>query len=505
MSTLLSIQGLTKRFGRTTALDNVDIEIRPHEVVGLIGQNGAGKSTLLKILSGVQQPDAGRLVLRGSPIKVRTPAHASEQGIGMVFQEQSLIPNLTVAENIFLGQPNSATAAGLYRWRRLNALAQEQLAKTGSDLSPSAVVEDLSFAERQMVELTKVLALEERTDGDLLILFDEPTSVLSAEEIDTLFAQIRRLKRRASVVFVSHRMDEVLAISDRVYVMRDGRCVAERDAASCDEAELYSLMVGEDKAEDYYLDGDRVPYDHTSVTLEVKGLTAVGWFTDVSFSVRSGQILGLAGVIGSGREAVCRALFGALATSTGRVRVGGEEIELASPRDSVRRGIGYLPADRRHEGMMGERSIAENLVLASTPGLTRAGLLRRARESRLVQDWMRRLEVKAPNAQVKIAQLSGGNQQKVVLAKWLALPQLRVLVLDHPTRGLDLKAKADVYRYIRAAAAQGVAIVLLSDTLDELLGLADEIVVMRDGRITGRFSDVPSSPPSSEDLVKLMV
>ncbi|TDD05838.1 sugar ABC transporter ATP-binding protein [Nonomuraea deserti] len=505
MSPLLSIEGLTKRYGRTVALDEVDLEIRPNEVVGLIGQNGAGKSTLLKLLAGVQQPDSGRLVMRGSPIKVRNPAHAAEQGIGMVFQEQSLVPNLTVAENIFLGRPNPGTAGGVYKWRRLNALAREQLEKTGSEISPSALVQRLSFADRQMVELTKVLALEERTDGDLLILFDEPTSVLSAAEIETLFAQIRRLKRRASIVFVSHRMDEVLAISDRIYVMRDGRRVAERDAAACDENELYSLMVGENRAEDYFLDADRKPYDRSATALEVEGLTAEGSFSDVTFSVCPGQIVGVAGVIGSGREALCRALFGALPTAAGRVRLRGEEVTMASPRDGVRLGVGYLPAERKHEGMVAERSISENLVLASTPALTRAGLLSWARESDLVEGWIERLGVKAPSARVKISQLSGGNQQKVVLAKWLALPHLRVLVLDHPTRGLDLKAKTDVYKHVRAAAARGVAIVLLSDTLEELLGLSDEIVVMRDGRVTGHFPDVPDTPPSSEELVKLMV
>lgn len=503
---VISVRGLVKRFPGTLALDHVDLDVRPGEVVGLIGQNGSGKSTLLKILSGLQAPDAGTISLRGKPVHLGSPLVAEAHGIGMVHQEQSLLPNLSVAENLFLGRASAATRHGWYKWDRLHAEARAQFAKIDLVIPPEAIVEDLSFADRQMVELVKVLALEERTADPVVVLFDEPTSVLGAAEIETLFRQIRRLRERSSVVFVSHRMDEVLAVSDRVYVLSNGRCMAERAAGNTDPEELYRLMVGKDADADTYVEHERVAAGAAApVRLRVEGLAAPGSFKEVSFELRRGETLALAGVAGSGAEAVCRALFGAEPTSAGDVQLDGEPVVLRSPADAVALGIGYVPAERKSEGIVQGRSIHENMVLAFGPDLGRGGLLDRRREKREVAAWMQRLKVKAPSSAERIDALSGGNQQKVVLGRWLLSERLRVLILDHPTRGLDPGAKADLYRTMRDLARGGLAIVLVADTLEETLGLADQVLVLRDGVITRRFDDLGQCKPPPEAIVEAMV
>jgi len=505
MTVALQARGLTKRFPGVAALDDVTVELRDREVLGLIGQNGSGKSTLLKILAGIQRPDAGELVLRGQPLHLDGIADANRHGIGIVFQEQSLVPNLTVAENLFMGRRTAAGRGGLFRRRLLERDAARQLAKIDSPVAPGAAVEALSFAERQMVELAKVLTLEEQTDAPLVVLLDEPTSVLGGEEVAALFAQIRRLRERSSVVFVSHRLDEVLAVSDRVYVLADGRLVAECQAATADTDQLYRHMVGEERAEDEFLATARHPAASGDVRLRAERVSVRDRCHDVSFQVRAGEVLGLAGVVGSGREAVARALFGAEPIAGGSVEIDGRPAVFRGPAAAVAAGVGYVPAERRVEGMVAGRSVHDNAILVADRDLGHGPLIDRRTERAGVAEIMRRLRVKAPSTAVRIDALSGGNQQKVVLAKWLLSPRLRVLVLDHPTRGLDLRAKADVYELIRALTGDGIAIVLLSDTLEELIGLSDEILVLRDGHVTGRFTDVPAAPPSQPDLVRLMV
>jgi ribose transport system ATP-binding protein len=505
-TTVLRVSGLSKKYGPTYALKELDLELKTGEVVGLIGQNGAGKSTLLKLLTGVEQPDRGKIELHGRPTTLRNVADAGTKGVGIVFQEQSLVPNLTVAENLLLGRPSSATAGGILRWKSMRDEAQRYLDRAGSSAKPDAIIENLSFVDRQSVELAKVLALEDRVDGPLIILFDEPTSVLTASEIESLFEQIRRLRSRAAIVFVSHRMDEVLAVSDRVLVLRDGEKVAEALREEVDGEDLYRLMVGSERADNYYFQDESPEVsDHTPILLSAAGLCRKGSFNDVTFNLHAGQIFGIAGVIGSGREALCRSLYGADSLTSGRLELDGKPVHINTPSDAVRRGIGFIPAERRVEGMVTHRSVTENMVLTATPALSWKGLVRRPRvEKDLVTRWAKQLKIKMDAPSIEIQRLSGGNQQKVVLAKWLALPHLRVLILDHPTRGLDAGAKGDVYRAIRDATKAGIGVVLLSDTLEELMGLADHVLVMRDGAETGRFN-LGTDKPSSEDLVRLMV
>jgi ribose transport system ATP-binding protein len=502
---VLAVAGLTKRYPGTVALDSASLEIRPHEVVGLIGENGAGKSTLLKILAGCVAPDAGMISLRGKRVAFRGVVDATRAGIGMLFQEQSLIPNITVAENIVLGAEGSGIRLGIYRWRELNAIAQRQLDKISSSIAPTVMTESLSFAQRQMVELAKVLAIEERTKEAPIILLDEPTSVLEREEIDLLFRQIHRLRQIASVVFVSHRLDEVLRVSDRVYVLRDGQCVAERDPRSCDVAELYRLMVGRDSDADYYHGSEQRPFDPTRIRLSVKSLGKRGRYRDVSFDVHAGEVLGIAGVQGSGREDVCRTLFGAETHDEGAIAIDGRPLPLTSPEAASAAGVGYCPSERRVEGVVAGMSVGENITLVRLDMVCRGPFLDARRERGIVRAWIDRLKIRTPSSSAPIQTLSGGNQQKVVLAKWLMSDRLRVLVLDHPTRGLDVGTKGEVYALIRKLAAEDLAVVLMADTLEETIALAHKVMVMKDGLVTGMFDAPPDAKPSQVEIVEKMV
>ncbi|GAA4038741.1 sugar ABC transporter ATP-binding protein [Nonomuraea soli] len=488
---MIEVSGLRKAYPGVVALDGVSLQIRPHEVVGLAGENGAGKSTLLKALVGLVRPDSGTIRIRGREVRLRGVAQAATEGIGMVFQEQSLVPNLTAAENILLGCEGSAVRLGLYRWRRLRELAQAQLDKIGSRVDPMARTETLSFAERQMVEIAKVLAIEERTRAQPVVLLDEPTSVLEAEEIETLFGQIERLRKHASVVFVSHRLDEVLQVSDRVYVLRGGQVAGEVDPATAGAAGLHRMMIGAEATGSHYHDDLHRPPERSSVRLSVRGLCGEG-FTDISFDLIRGEVVAVAGVHGSGREELCRALFGARAVTAGQVLIDGEAVSLTGPRRAVRAGLGYVPSERKVEGVVSAMSVADNMTLPYT-------------RPQDVEEWIGRLRIKTPDRRTPIGSLSGGNQQKVVLARWLLTGSLRVLLLDHPTRGLDVGAKSEVYRLIRELAAAGVAVLLLADSLEECIALSDRVLVMKEGRVTVTLDTPPGAKPDPVDVVKEMV
>ncbi|CAH2408047.1 sugar ABC transporter ATP-binding protein [Mesorhizobium escarrei] len=506
MIPVLAATGIGKTYPGVRALHDVSVELRHNQVLGLIGQNGSGKSTLLKILSGMEQPTTGKIRLRGVDTVVRSPLAAASMGIGLVHQEQSLIPNLTVAENIFFDKPSPHRRFGIYNWRGLNREAARQLAKLECDIRPDIKVETLSFPDRQMVEFAKVLAIEELVDQPLVILFDEPTSLLSPSEVDDLFRQIRRLRARASVVFVSHRMDEVLEISDRVHVMVNGENVAERTQDTTSHEELYHLMVGSRRSDDYYQESGRGPVEAFEPRLVVRGLTAPGRFRDVSLSVRPGEIVAVTGVAGSGAEPFCRAIFGAEDGVSGSVRVAGVELGSSEmPDAAIRAGVGYVPAERKLEGVIVGRTVLENIVLTFGPQMGRGGLVNRKKETAQALSWINRLKVKTPSPVEYVERLSGGNQQKVSLAKWLMSDRLQILILDHPTRGLDPGAKADLFGVMRGLARQGLAIVFVSETLEETLGMADTVIVMRDGEVSARFEDLCLRKPRAEEIVEAMV
>jgi ribose transport system ATP-binding protein len=499
----LSLVSVEKRFPGVHALKNVSIEIKRGEVIGLIGENGAGKSTLMKILSGVYQPDAGEIRIAGKSMALESAADANRKGIGMVFQEQSLLTNLTVGENIYLGNEAQFTRFGIVNWKALYAAAARQLGKVQVDVDPRMRADVLSFAARQMVELAKALTLEEHAGDHLVILLDEPTSVLERAEIDILFARVRALKSRASFIFVSHRLDEVLELSDRIYVMKDGAVVADLDAADADATKLHHLMVGRSLQAEYYREPQQKPF-REDVVLEAEGLALGHAYSDVGFKLHAGEILGIAGVIGSGREELTRTLAGFAPHDSGTLKIKGNAVKLATPAEAVDLGIGYIPRERRVEGLVLFLSVAANITLANLDSLTRNGLINSREERRLSQSWVERLKVRTPGIDTLCLNLSGGNQQKVVLAKWLQA-KAKILILDHPTRGLDVGAKEEVYDLVRAITGEGLAVILTSDTLEETIGLSHTLLVMRDGKITHRADAAPGYKPRQVDLIGHMV
>jgi ribose transport system ATP-binding protein len=500
----MKLTGIGKTFGRVSAVKNLSMEIRQGEVIGLIGENGAGKSTLLKILTGIHQPDSGVMEVNGKEVTFRRPQDATAAGIGVVHQEQSLFTNLSVAENIAMngsGVKDQGTRFGIFRWRILNREAAETLARVHAKVDPRAIVGDLSFVDRQMVEIARALRVDEMVHASPLVILDEPTSVLERDETEVLEREIRDLKRIGSVIFVSHRLDEVLRICDRVVVMRAGEIVAERPTADVTEDELFALMIGHnERAEMHSRGGAEKP----APILEVEGLARDHVYHDVSFALVPGHTVTIVGTNGSGRESVCRAIFGAEPYDGGVLRVAGQEVRSWSMNRAVRSGMAYVPSERRVEGMVGGMDAAENLTLVH-PGASRTGpFLRRRARAKIAAEWFEQLDVRPRDPALDLARFSGGNQQKVVMAKWLQSDDLKILVLDHPLRGLDPGAAETVNRQIRAACDRGTAVLLLADTLEEALHMSDEILVMRDGEVTARF-DLSVEAPTAIDLIEKMV
>ena len=505
---ILKLSGLSKTFGSQTAVANLSLEINRNEVIGLIGENGAGKSTLLKILTGVHQPDSGVIEVNGHPVRLRSAQDATLHGIGIVHQEQSLFTNLTVAENIEMGtgaDGSAATRGGFYRWGQINAEAAECLARIGSPIDPRSLVGDLTFAQRQMVEIARTIHVARlsaaRDGGAPLVILDEPTSVLERAESEILEQEIAKLREFGAVIFVSHRLEEVLRICDRIVVMRHGHLVADRPSAEVTEADLFRLMIGhETRAANRPA---RATTAETQPALAVAGLGRKGAFQDVALTVLPGQITTIVGAFGSGREELCRALFGAEGFDTGTMTVAGEAVRNWSVRKAVAAGIAYLPAERGVEGIVGGLSAERNLTL-TFPGDSRKGgfLIPRLRR-KMAEAWFERFDVRPRDPALPLERFSGGNQQKVALAKWL-VGKPGVLILDHPLRGLDPGAAETVKLRIREACSAGAGVILLADTLEEALDMGHEVLVMRDGRVVARF-DLAIETPTTLDLLEKMV
>lgn len=500
--TVLRVEGVGKHFAGIPALDGVSLDLRAHEVVGVIGENGAGKSTLLKVLAGFYRPDGGHIVLRGRTVKLRGVSDARNAGIGMVFQEPSLLPNLSVAENILLGHEDAALRAGFYDWDALNALAAAQLDKLGADILPSVPTDSLSLAQRQVVELAKVLAIEERTQLEPVILLDEPTAMQDAGQSETVLAQIERLRTRACVVFVSHRLDEVMRVCDRIYVMVNGRCVAQRDRGNCRVDDLQRLML--DREPDAECGIEHRKRNFSTLCLSVRALCRANNYHAISFDLHAGEVLGIAGTRGSGRESLCRTLFGAEEPDSGAILFDGRTVRLGEPADAVRLGIGYVPAERRAESIVGGLSIRENMTLAYLRELRRGPFLDLAREKALVGKWIDRLHIKPCTPETPAHHLSGGNQQKLALAKWLIAREPKILILDHPLSGLDTGARKEVIALIRELARGGIGVLLVADTSDDLIALSDSIIVMKDGIVSGRFPAAEEKPSELQILERMV-
>ena len=492
-------------FGPVSAVKGISLEIHRGEVVGLIGENGAGKSSLIKILTGIYQPDSGTIEVNGRPVKFRSPRDSASAGIGVVHQEQSLFTNLTVAENIAMGSSSESgapTRFGFLRWGNLYRSAEETLAIIGSKLNPKTRVGDLSFVDRQMVEIARAIRVRTSKDASPLVILDEPTSLLERGETQILEREIRKLKTLGSVIFVSHRLGEIMRICDRVIVMRNGEKVADRATSDVTEAELFKLMVGR---ESHSVVRDHQAYDRAKMpALEVKSLSSKGHYSDVSLSVHSGRVTAILGTSGSGREELCRGIFGAEKFDSGSVLIDGVAARNWRIHKAVKHGVAYVPSERKVEGMVGGFSAAETVTLVH-PGAAASGpLIKPWAQNKIAQGWFDTLDVRPNNVNQELDRFSGGNQQKVVLAKWLSDPKLRVLVLDHPLRGLDPGAAQTVNEQIKAACKSGAAVLLLADTLEEALEMGDDIIVMRDGVISGSY-DVAIDDPSTLDLLEKMV
>ncbi len=490
---LLEVRGICKRFPGVAALDDVSLTLNHAEVLAVIGENGAGKSTLMKILAGVEHPDAGEIRLEGQPVTVDSVTRATELGIALIHQELNLHDNLDIGANVFLGrEPKRSALLPLIDFPTLYRETEAILKRLGLDCSPRTLVRDLPVAQQQMVEIAKALSVNAR-----ILIMDEPTSSLSQPETEQLFRVIRDLKiQGVSVVYISHRLGEVKEIADRVSALRDGQNAGELARGEINHDTMVKLMVGRDLVQFYV----HTPHAPGETVLEVEGLvTPAHPAHEIGFTLRAGEIVGLAGLVGAGRTELARVLFGVEPPLAGRVRLNGSETSLISPRDAIRAGIALVPEDRKQQGLILEMAVRENISLAALDRHQTASLIRRDEEVKLARQLTEQLRIRTPSVEQEVQYLSGGNQQKVILAKWLSL-RPRVLVLDEPTRGLDVGAKREIYGLMEELAKEGVAILMISSELQEILGMSDRVLVMHEGRLAG---ELPRERLSEESIMHL--
>ena len=472
------MSSVTKRFPGVVALDSVDLAVHPGEIVALAGENGAGKSTLMNILGGVHQPDSGSIRIDGEEVVLRSVSDAISRGIGFIHQELDVLDNLNVAENVFLGrEPVWAGPLRLIDRRKIHEQTGRHLKRLGLNVSSQTPVSALSIAQQQMVEIAKALSLDARA-----LIMDEPTSCLTLTETASLFAVVRDLKAHGvSIIYITHRLGEIASLADRVVVLRDGRNAGSLIGDEISHDRIVKLMVGRDL--------NRSPANAVQSS-EPEYFRVLNLRTNryprhsTSFGVRRGEILGLAGLVGAGRSEIAQAIFGVETAHHGTIMLDGNPIKISSPRDAIKNGIYLVSEDRRKTGLVLEMQIRENITLPALPAYASVGLIDRATERKIAQEMFGRLNIRAPSIDVTVSNLSGGNQQKVVLAKWLSLDP-KVLIFDEPTRGIDVGAKAEIYQLMRQLAESGVAIIMISSDMEEILGESDRVAVMHEGAITG--------------------
>ncbi|MCC7130991.1 MAG: sugar ABC transporter ATP-binding protein [Anaerolineae bacterium] len=486
----IEIRSLSKAFPNVQALTDVSLDIRPGEILAFMGENGAGKSTLLKILNGDYHPDSGTITLNGQRVAFSNPREARKAGIRVIYQEPEIIPGVDVAENIWAGE--LPKRFGLLDRKRMNELVREGLQEYGfEDVLPIKLMGDeLSSAQRQLVEIMRAVK-----SGVRVLALDEPPSSLTDEEVERLFLLVRRLRDEGvAIIYVSHRINEILRLCDRVAILRDGRLIAVKPAAELNESEIVRLMVGRELSDVFQRNRAGVERE----VLRVEGLYS-NWHENVSFYINAGEVVGFAGLVGAGRTELAKVIFGEYPKNGGRIFLEGQNVNIHRPDDAIARGIGFAPEDRKREGLVLIRSVLENASLAILKRLSRLHFVRRRLERSIVSEFVERLRVRTPSLEQEVGKLSGGNQQKVVLARWLAAKP-KLLILDEPTRGIDVGAKAEIYRLVDQLANEGLAIMFISSELPELLGLADRIYVMQNGRITGELSGASATEEAVLEL-----
>ncbi|MDF2681600.1 MAG: rbsA [Brevibacillus sp.] len=476
---LLEMKGISKSFPGVKVLNDVQLNLKSGELVALMGENGAGKSTLMKILGGIYERDAGTIIVKGETQEKLTPDIASSRGIAIIHQEMNLIPHLSVMENIFLGREYTYGKTGLVHWRKMRQETKRWLEQLAIKLDPDTLVGDLSVGQQQMIEIAKALSMQ----ADILVL-DEPTAALTNREIDALFDMIDSLKQKGvGMVYISHRMEEIFQVSDRITVLRDGQYVGTVETAGTNLDELVKMMVGREIT-------DRFPKAEVQwgeERLRVENLSVKGKLSDISFSVKSGEIVGIAGLMGAGRTELAKALFGLEKVREGQILVDGQPIRVTRPMDAISAGIALVTEDRKEEGLVLSLSVRENISLPNLEKVSSLGVMKPSQEQLLSNDAISRLFIKTAGGEQIVGSLSGGNQQKVVIGKWLATKP-KILILDEPTRGVDIGAKKEIYDIMNRLAQDGVAIVMISSELPEVLGMSDRVLVMHEGRITGEFT-----------------
>lgn len=489
-SPLLEVCGIGKRFPGVRALHEVDLHLHPGEVLALLGENGAGKSTLMKILAGVQPPDTGEIRIEGKAVQIDSVQDAMKLGVALIHQELNLATNLSIGANIFLGR--EPRKFGLIDEATINAEARRYLDLVGLKSDPRELVGNLTIGRQQMVEIAKALSIDAR-----VLIMDEPTSSLSSKETESLFEVIKDLRKRGvSIIYISHRLGEVKELADRVSVLRDGENAGELERQEIEHDRMVSLMVGRDLSQFY----PHEPHAPGEVALEVKDLRSpVHPRHSVSFQIRAGEIVGMAGLVGAGRTELIETIFGVTESAGGEVFVAGEKVEINSPRDAIRAGLALAPEDRKQQGLVLEMAVRENLSLASLSRDQRNGFLNLKKESEISEEMIGKMRVKTPSDRQVVRYLSGGNQQKVVLGKWLAMKP-KVLLLDEPTRGIDVGAKQEIYALMEELARQGVAILFVSSEMEEVLGMSDRALVMHEGGLSGELS---RSELSEEAIMRL--
>ncbi|QCX34865.1 sugar ABC transporter ATP-binding protein [Caloramator sp. E03] len=474
--TILKMSNIHKRFPGVYALNGVDFELRYGEVHALLGENGAGKSTLIKILAGIYQVDDGDIYIKGKKCNIDSVRTSQSLGISVIHQELCLVPYMTVAENIFLGREKAIGRTGFLKAKEINKDAQMILDSLGLDIKAETIVKDLSIAQQQMVEIAKALS----TDSEIIVM-DEPTSSLTEKETEMLFNTILDLKsRNISVIYISHRLEELFKISDRVTVIRDGKYIGTRDTALTNREELISMMVGRELKDLY----KRTIRPLGENILEVRNIKRGNILNDISFNLRKGEILGISGLVGAGRTELARAIFGIDRIDSGKIMIEGKEIDIKSPLDAMNNGIVLVPEDRKQQGLVLIRGVGYNITLTVLNQFLKLIKVDKEKEESIALEYINKLNIKTPTIEQIVGNLSGGNQQKIVIAKWLATKP-KVLILDEPTRGVDVGAKAEIYSIMDMLASQGVSIIMISSDLPEIINMSDRVIVMYRGKITG--------------------